>query len=1040
MNESDDQTIQNAIQKKALQKQLDEFQMLSAIYCNPGELQVDDYSCIDNLNSYINGETDRLNTKLDYRFELPLLPDQKVQILVELPHLYPALEMPRIVIRSAVIPREQERRLTDRIVQYIEEEVVERDEAYVYQVVCWIQDNFTALKASTGEKKEQIATSCQRATAGNVPIVFERLWIYSHHLKSKMKRQTIIKTARDLKLTGFSRPGKPAIICVEGHQADTQEFWRTIKPLKWQKIQIKFNETKETVDGSENEMADLRHFAAGFREELFCEMDEDSDTEDQPMSMSLFMKFLEKHNCGYIKKELGYCTQLLLPPSASTASNTGTSTGYKQLQKVAIGDQDGVLQVFSMKKDELQVHFKTLPNEKIASVKLGGQSGSVADKIFTASENKVRGFNKKGKLFLAFETSLTETIRSMCVSGSDLLVCGNHVYNHYRDCKEIGSYLCGDVIVDVAALCPNNTSRLITVLACSGRVLRILEHARVRQTLELESVPTVLYVPKGIGDRILCGFSDGSVILFHLNLLSTEVKREVLVADREGEGILSAITSLATYDLSGDGKEELIVGRRDGTLQVFAMNSDEYQFEMECTQIYHDNFNESISALQGGCVGATNYTEIVVCTYSGRIFGLTTQCISKSLGDNGTRGSEKQAGTPIDSSAKLQRIRAEIYELEQTIAKERERYQLSTQALSSGLSAIPMLPINDSFVLSKEDATFLLSLEIPTPIEHVLLQCDAPITLLDVEKNTAVVSFSECDKLSGNSLLASYRCQLNTNRIDLKFRTIEGQTGTLQVYITPNLQPKCCQLKRYPIKPLSLHMIVHNATDETLARPMNTLTLRGPYSQAEMHNWMINSIPELPEKLYESGNVVYTFRHVFIGTLLICEYGKGEATFRSDNITTISILKDFITKEATKKRIKLEISTSINESTIPSLIKLIEPKIVHYNKLTKDYQLTQALLDLDIRDDEEFNTLSEEYRSLIRNQQAIGAEFRKQPTILNRIYGILTDLYIDKFKFKGVNVKMKLPQLIELLENYSYDELVQFYSVVKAGDEELGDG
>lgn len=114
--------------------------------------------------------------------------------------------------------------------------------------------------------------------------------------------------------------------------------------------------------------------------------------------------------------------------------------------------------------------------------------------------------------------------------------------------------------------------------------------------------------------------------------------------------------------------------------------------------------------------------------------------------------------------------------------------------------------------------------------------------------------------------------------------------------------------------------------------------------------------------------------------------------------------------------------------------------ILHYNKLTKDYQLAQALLDLDIRDDDEFNTLSEEYRSLIRNQQTIGAEFRKQPTILNRIYGILTDLYIDKFKFKGVNVKTKLPQLIELLENYSYDELVQFYSVVKAGDEELGDG
>ena len=130
--------------------------------------------------------------------------------------------------------------------------------------------------------------------------------------------------------------------------------------------------------------------------------------------------------------------------------------GPKQQQKVVIGDQDGVLQVFSMKKDDLQIHFKTLPSVKIAAICLAGPMGQAPDKIFVASENKVRGFNKKGKMFLSFDTSLTENIVSMFVSGNDLLVCGNHVYNHYKDCKENGSYLCGDAIVDVAGLVPNN--------------------------------------------------------------------------------------------------------------------------------------------------------------------------------------------------------------------------------------------------------------------------------------------------------------------------------------------------------------------------------------------------------------------------------------------------------------------------------------------------------------------------------------------------------------------------------------------------------
>lgn len=119
------------------------------------------------------------------------------------------------------------------------------------------------------------------------------------------------------------------------------------------------------------------------------------------------------------------------------------------------------------------------------------------------------------------------------------------------------------------------------------------------------------------------------------------------------------------------------------------------------------------------------------------------------------------------------------------------------------------------------------------------------------------------------------------------------------------------------------------------SRPYNTLSLKGSFSHAEMHNWMNWCVPELPPKLPALGEAnVYIFRNVFAGTLLHCDYGydiknlyykklhenkilklcvlpcrKGFANFKTDNITTISILKDVLTKNATKKRIKLEIST-----------------------------------------------------------------------------------------------------------------------------------
>lgn len=50
-------------------------------------------------------------------------------------------------------------------------------------------------------------------------------------------------------------------------------------------------------------------------------------------------------------------------------------------------------------------------------------------------------------------------------------------------------------------------------------------------------------------------------------------------------------------------------------------------------------------------------------------------------------------------------------------------------------------------VLEKGDASYNLSIEIPAPIEFVVLQSDVPIKLLDVDKNTAVISFSQCDPM-----------------------------------------------------------------------------------------------------------------------------------------------------------------------------------------------------------------------------------------------------------------------------------------------------
>lgn len=46
---------------------------------------------------------------------------------------------------------------------------------------------------------------------------------------------------------------------------------------------------------------------------------------------------------------------------------------------------------------------------------------------------------------------------------------------------------------------------------------------------------------------------------------------------------------------------------------------------------------------------------------------------------------------------------------------------------------------------------------------------------------------------------------------------------------------------------------------------------------------------------------------------------------------------------------------------------------------------------------------------------------------LPSLAGMITDLFIDKFKFKGTNVKTKVPLLLEVLDNYDSDSLIAFF-------------
>uniref|UniRef100_A0AAR2KPF3 Bardet-Biedl syndrome 7 protein homolog n=1 Tax=Pygocentrus nattereri TaxID=42514 RepID=A0AAR2KPF3_PYGNA len=647
------------------------------------------------------------------------------------------------------------------------------------------------------------------------------------------------------------------------------------------------------------------------------------------------------------------------------------AVGRKATQKVAVADHDGVVNCFGMKKGEAVPVFKSLPGQKISRLELGGALGTPQEKIFVCSGSEVRGYTKKGKQFLSFEANLTESINAMHVSGADLFVCASYIYNHYCDCKDQDYYLSGDKINDIVCLPVETVGRTVPILACQDRVLRILQGSELLYDFEVPGPPSVLELHNRDGgkngEEVLYGTADGKLGLVQLTSSAPVSKWEVDNEKKKG-GVLC----IDTFDILGDGVKDILVGRDDGTVEVYGLDSSG-----EPTLRFENVLSESVTSIQGGCVGKESYDEVLTTTYTGWVSGLTTEPQQMEAGP----GDEVKMSR--ETQAKVAALRAELEQLQVKVMQGREKYQQSSQS-NTAVSAVPVFSINDRFTLCQDDASYSLTLEVQTAIDNLLLQSDVPIDLLDVDKNSAVVSFSECDsEPNGNFLLATYRCQANTTRLELKVRSIEGQYGTLQAYVTPRLQPKTCQVRQYQIKPLSLHQRTHSIDQD---RPMNTLRLVGQFSFAEIHSWVVFCLPEVPEKTPAGENITFYFQNTFLGTQLEASYCKGEGNFKSDNISTISILKDVLSKEATKRKINLNISYEVNEDSVSHTLKMIHPKLEYQLLLAKKVQLIDALKELQVHEGNA-DFLIPEYRSILDESACLLEEYKKQPAHLERLYG-----------------------------------------------------
>ncbi|XP_034723993.1 RWD domain-containing protein 2B [Etheostoma cragini] len=276
--------------------QLAELELLTSMFPRHDELQIPDQLALAELRAYVEGSasadspppppTSTPDFLIKLKLDSAAMDRMDVVLSCAFPSQYPSV-LPEITVRCAGLSRAQQTQIRTELNAYLMENC--QGEVCVLSAVDWLKDNLqlfinNSLSAAPAPKKESSSPRPQE--------VFSRLWIYSHHIYNKTKRKNILEWSKELGLSGFSMPGKPGIVCVEGPHSACEEFWSRVKVLTWKKILIRHREDIPLDRQVKDSVDSLRKFT-GFEEATF----DPHGNRGNHMDLGQLYQFLNEKGC-----------------------------------------------------------------------------------------------------------------------------------------------------------------------------------------------------------------------------------------------------------------------------------------------------------------------------------------------------------------------------------------------------------------------------------------------------------------------------------------------------------------------------------------------------------------------------------------------------------------------------------------------------------------------------------------------------------------------------------------------------------------------
>jgi Bardet-Biedl syndrome 7 protein len=738
-------------------------------------------------------------------------------------------------------------------------------------------------------------------------------------------------------------------------------------------------------------------------------------------------------------------------------------------QKLVVGDCTGVATCFGVgKHHELKPEFSTPKpdnNAELTSLSL------YKDQIFLGLGSRIVAYTKKGKPFYINETNVSEPILHMDINTPFQTIAGDYTLTHFREVNDVGFFMSPDKINGFITVQRDAEGTIDVYIAGQDRTVRCVRKTEMRQQMGCEApVTCIAWNHKSdvkalenpmVGLDLVYGTLGGSI--GGLRAAPDGFARRFSAVPPSK---LASVTCIACADLTLGGINDVVVARDDGSIEL---HSFEQNPDGTPVTAWKGNVSELVTSLDTGAITHSDRHDLVLSTYSGKVITFSVgeedassravipQVLQSAQPELQTaEASASQYRQSMSSSqpaenategdvlkAKMNEAMNQIADLKRDLQKKKNEYA----GADPGAKKVPAEKVRalaSTFTLREkiqleDSGTVVLGVELDTVLESVALQSLVAFEVVQDANSNDETRVSITDPAmspqSKAKLLAVYRTQQESaqTRLEMRLRPTEGQSGEIVVYVTPRTNPKSVLKRIFDIPPLSLHQRVaeeSSAGSDPAADPtLSYVNLTGNFSIKDAHAWIYRAFFDVPQNVVGE-EMRLTFRNTFSGSMLYIRYRRGDFTASSHNLSALAMLRDFIAREAARRKIQLQMDVRPNAQSLNVMLEQLDPHVAKEARLARAVKILDALKEIQSQEND-VTFLTQEYREILTDADNITKAHASQPKRLQYVLTILERLLHDRASFRdgaAANAQ-RVAELHALVNNnYSLDAIQRFFA------------